>query len=337
MAKNLNDSYEYKEAPIRSALEYASFGWQIGKSSEHYSKKLNREVVTLRRDFIISANPTIRDCERDYLKLEKGKLPSKYKTHGLLRFLGKLFIILLMLASLVAGAVLAAVGVYDAVSVEKRRWAIYNAAVENGISDEPYYVLDTDSGIIMPDSYEKFVRDNPEVDTFGELFELAKGKANEQRLLNSYKNWLNKFELTADTSTESAEAVDPSVIKGQDGYPIEEGGIMDTVRGLTLFMRSGMYFSGMPLWINLQSICGCALILIFIILLLIEIIAGKKRKKKTQQKCVVHMKECLRIAADALYDLKMENRGLMTKKDMQLYDLETMFTQVMEPRGDDYD
>ena len=50
MAKKEIEYYEYKEAPMRKAYAYASFGWLIGKHSQHYSKKLDREVVTLRRD-----------------------------------------------------------------------------------------------------------------------------------------------------------------------------------------------------------------------------------------------------------------------------------------------
>ena len=340
MAKKIIDSYEYKEAPKRQAMEYVAFGWQIGRNSEHYSSKERKDVVTMRRDIAIGANPTIHDFEKSYLKLERGKLPLKYRNKPILKGIFKCLLILLTIAVLAVGVGLITVGVYDGFKVEKRSRAIYNTLVELSMTEDKLIVdVVEENGSALTDGYIEFAKENPTLDTFAELIDYNNGKTDEEVLLKTYKNWLVKFGLASKGVEESFEAADPSVVPDEFGYYVNEedtiGGIFDLVRQYVSFVNFDGALEAMPIWLNTFSLMGAAALILFVLLIIIESAVRKRNKKKKRQKCVLLMRDCVKKSTDALYDLKMENRELMTKKDMQLYDLETMFTQVMQPSGDD--
>ncbi len=334
--KKFTDYYEYKEAPIRQALNYAAFGWLIGKRSQHYSKKLGQDVVTLRRDLVIGNDPTISDYEKEYLYLEKGKLPRKYRSHVFLSFLGKSLLTILTAAVLVFGLLFTFVGLYDAMKVGKRTWAVYNAAVETEIvAGSPI-----DASGAVPDAYYDFLAKNPTVDTFAELLALAGDKVDEDVLLESYKDQLVKFKLADQDEEKSFVGVDATLNVGDDGkYPADSGlGVMlDPVRSWVYSLKLGSVFSSFPSIINVCDALGIALVLIFIIMIIIESAVRRHNKKELKVKCAYQMKECLKLSSNALYNLKADSRELMTGHDRHIYDLERMFTQVMASQNEEND
>lgn len=334
MSKKINDCYEYKEAPIRQAMAYASFGWLIGKRSKHYSRKYNCDVVTLRRDFLIGANPTIRECEKEYLRLEKGRIPAKYKSHAFLKAIGKVFVILITIALLLFGLAQTAVGVYDGLKKETKVRALYNAAVDSeAIADKEVVSADK-----ISQNYVEFVKKNPTLDSFSELYDLTSGSSSKDELLQSYKNWLFKFGEADFAHEESFAEADPTVNVGKDDYVASTDQIdslLDTLRETLAFLNFDYLFNGMPLWINTASVSGAAAIVVFIIMVVIEAAAGKAKKKNNRRRCAELMIECSKNAASALFDMKAEHRELRTKKDDQIYNLQTMFTKVMDSRDDE--
>lgn len=337
MSKKINDCYEYKEAPIRQAMAYASFGWLIGKRSKHYSRKYNCDVVTLRRDFLIGANPTIRECEKEYLRLEKGRIPAKYKSHAFLKGLGKAFVILITIAILLFGLAQMTVGVYDGLKKESIVRALYNAAVENeAIPGKETVGVDK-----VTKKYVEFVKKNPALDSYSELCEIASDSgsaSSDDDLLQSYKNWLFKFGKADFADEESFAEADPTVNVGSDDYVARTDRIdslFDSIREALAFLNFDYLFNKMPLWINTASVSGATAIVLFIIMVVIESIASKSKKKKNRRRCAELMIECSRNASSALFDMKAEHRELRTKKDDQIYNLQTMFTKVMDARDDE--
>lgn len=326
---------------MKRAMEYASFGWLIGKNSEHYSRKEGGKVVTLRRDFIIGANPTISDCEKDYLKLEKGKIPSKYLDHVFLKFLARLFLIILLIAFGVVGIAATLVGVYDGFKVNGRVKAIYNAAVECDLVEGDAVLLpddDPEGGIT--EGYLKFVSENPTLNTFGELVAFTDDAVGEDKLAESYKKSLYYFGLIEDMKDETVYAVDPTAEKGEEGYPADDAMlnvVFDPVR--TVFSK--VNFDGMltsfPDWINSTLLIGGATLAVFLITLLIRGVTAKHRKIKRRKKCAVIMQDCVRQASDALYAIKNEHRETRTKKDEELFDIENVLSKAFVPEGDDFD
>ncbi|MBO4539672.1 MAG: hypothetical protein J5781_05300 [Clostridia bacterium] len=333
MSKKINDCYEYKEAPLRQAMGYASFGWLIGKHSQHYSRKYNREVVTLRRDFIIGADPTIRECEKDYLKLEKGKIPAKYKSHAFFGAVGKFFVIILTIAVLLFGLAQVAVGVYDGLATEKKVRALYNAAIDAGLLSDETVSCDG-----ITDKYAEFVKENPTLDTFSELVAYSKDKVDEDNLLETYKNWLSKFELAETDKEDSFASADPTIEKA-DGQYLEDENVanivFDPIRSTFAFLAFDNLFDGMPLWINSGSVFGAAALVVFVLLVIIESAVGKAKKRKKRQRCAELMIECSKKASNALFDLKAEHRELRTRKDANIYELQTMFSKMMDSREED--
>ena len=336
MSKKINDCYEYKEAPLRQAMGYASFGWLIGKRSQHYSRKYNREVVTLRRDFIIGADPTIRECEKEYLKLERGKIPAKYKSHAFFGAVGKFFVIILTIAILLFGLAQTVVGLYDGIAVEKRVRALYNAALDTGLlTDTTTISCDADG---ITDKYIEFTKENPMLDTFAELIDYSKDKVDEDDLSDAYKNWLSKFELADADKEESFAAADPTIEKSDGEYPEDESVVnvvFDPIRSTFAFLAFDKMFDGMPLWINSGSVFGAAALVVFILLVIIESAVAKAKKRKRRQRCAELMIECSKKASSALFDLKAEHRELRTRKDANIYELQTMFSKMMDSREDD--
>lgn len=333
MAKKINDCYEYKEAPIRQAMAYASFGWLIGKRSKHYSRKYNCDVVTLRRDFLIGANPTIRECEKEYLRLEKGHIPAKYKSHSFLRAVGRAFVILITIALLAFGLAQTATGVYDGLKNESRVRAIYNTIVENELITAQTVSADT-----VDKAYVDFVRKNPKLDTFAELYAFSNGKADADSLLSSYKKWLFKFGEADLAREESFVEADSSIVEKDGEYVAEQSAlndVLDIVRSTFAFINFDYLLSGMPIWIDSTVLSGAVALFLFIIMVIIQSAADKAKKKKNRLKCAELMIECSKNASSALFDMKAEHRELRTKKDASIYDLQTMFTKVMDDREDD--
>ena len=336
MSKKINDCYEYKEAPLRQAMGYASFGWLIGKRSQHYSRKYNREVVTLRRDFIIGADPTIRECEKEYLKLERGKIPAKYKSHAFFGAVGKFFVIILTIAILLFGLAQTVVGLYDGIAVEKRVRALYNAALDTGLlTDTTTISCDADG---ITDKYIEFTKENPTLDTFAVLIDSSKDKVDEDDLSDAYKKWLSKFELADADKEESFAAADPTIEKSDGEYPEDESVVnvvFDPIRSTFAFLAFDNMFDGMPLWINSGSVFGAAALVVFILLVIIESAVAKAKKRKRRQRCAELMIECSKKASSALFDLKAEHRELRTRKDANIYEFQTMFSKMMDSREDD--
>ena len=339
MSKKINDCYEYKEAPLRQAMGYASFGWLIGKRSQHYSRKYNREVVTLRRDFLIGADPTIRECEKEYLKLERGKIPAKYKSHAFFGAVGKLFVIILTIAILLFGLAQTVVGLYDGIVVEKKVRALYNAALDTDLlTDTTTVSCNADGNASITDKYIEFTKENPTLDTFAELIDYAKDKVDEDDLLDFYKKWLSDFSLADADKEESFAAADPTIEKADGEYVKDENVVnvaFDPIRSTFAFLAFDKMFDGMPLWINSGSVFGVAALVVFILLVIIESAVGKAKKKKRRQRCAELMIECSKKASGALFDLKAEHRELRTRKDANIYELQTMFSKMMDSREDD--
>ena len=339
MSRKINDCYEYKEAPMRQAMAYSSFGWLIGKRSQHYSRKYNREVVTLRRDFLIGANPTIRECEKEYLQLERGRIPAKYKSHAFLGAIGKLLVVLLTAALLLFGLAEAAVGVYDGLKVERKVRALYNTAAETGlISDVTTVGCETADNSFVTKEYVEFVKKNPTLDTFSELVAFSGGKVSDEDLLQAYKDWLFRFVVGSYADESGYAEVDPTIVQNDGVYAADEqpvNAVFDIVRSTFSFLDFDWLFNGMPLWINSGSVFGGAALVLFIISVIIESAVGKAKKKRKRQRCAELMIECSKTASSALFDMKAEHRELRTRKDAQIYDLQTMFTKVMDSRDDD--
>lgn len=333
MSKKINDCYEYKEAPIRRAMAYASFGWLIGKRSKHYSRKLNCDVVTLRRDYLIGANPIIRECEKEYLRLEKGRIPAKYKSYAVFKVIAKFFVILITIALLLFGLVQTATGVYDGLKNEARVRALYNAAVENGLVSAATVSADT-----VDKDYVDFVKKNPTLDTFAELIAFSNGKAEPDDILSAYKNWLFRFGKADLAHEETFAEVDPTIIEEDGDYVTEQSALnnaLDIVRSTFAFLNFDYLLNGMPVWLNFTVLSGVAAIVLFALLVIIESAAKKSAKKKNKLRCAELMLECSKKASSALFDMKSEHRELRTKKDAQIYDLQTMFTKIMDSRDDD--
>lgn len=341
MARKEIDSYEYKEAPMRKAFAYSSFGWLIGKHSQHYSKKYDQEVVTLRRDIAIGADPTIRECEKEYHKLEKGIVPAKYKNRSFIKFIFKALFVLITFALCVCAIGLTAVGVYDGVKVETRVRALYNTAVEKELFDGKLAGTENRNGSVLPDSYIKFVKNDPTLDTFAELVAFADGKVGDEALLETYSSWLVKYGSASDEAIETIEKIDPSVKADGDGRYITKNStvdmIFDVVRKSLSFISFDNALEGMPIWVNSFVLAGGGALVLFVLLTIIGVVFRKRAKKERIRQCALLKKDCLQNAAKALHDLKMENRELMTRKDMRLLDLENMFTQVMSVKDDDDD
>ena len=339
MAKKEIEYYEYKEAPMRKAYAYASFGWLIGKHSQHYSKKLDREVVTLRRDIAIGADPTIRECEKEYLKLEKGKLPAKYRNKSFFRILGKIFITLIIVVLLLAGLGMSVVGVYNGIATEKRVRALYNAAVKAEIvADADLVETATKNGSVLPQTYVAFKKDHSTLDTFAELMQLNDGAVSERKVLDAYHESLIDLELAEDDE-DSFEKFDPSLIKNEGGEYVASASaindLIDIVRKYFAFVNFDRTLEGLPVWLNSFTLIGIASLLVFVLLMIVCSIARKKNKKERLRQCALLKRDCLKNAGKALHDLKLENRELMTRKDMRLLDLENMFTQVMSTKEED--
>ena len=339
MAKKNESTYEYKEAPMRQALVYSAFGWLIGKRSQHYSRKLNKEVVTLRRDYLISTNPVIVDCEKEYAKLEKGRIPVKHRSNVFLGFIGKTLVMLFTIAVLLAGVGLTVVGLYDGFVVGKKSWAVYNAAVEAELSPDPFYIEEIGGKAELPDGYYDFVSKHPTINTFGDLVAFNDGKVDEEKLLRSYETWLTTFGVVEEGDEDGFAKVDKTVVKNADGeYPADnEFEPFGIVRGFVFGRGLGKLFASMPIWFNACTAFGAALIVVFVVTVVIEAAVGKKKKREKRIKIAQLKSECLKTASAALRQMKSENRELMTRRDMQMSDLEAMFSQVMESHSDDDD
>ena len=64
MAKaTVSGNYQYSEANAKDAYLLRSFGWLIGKRSEHENRK-GEKVYTIRRDLQIAGDPVIRKTEK---------------------------------------------------------------------------------------------------------------------------------------------------------------------------------------------------------------------------------------------------------------------------------
>ncbi len=111
MAKvTVQGNYQFSEANMKEAAQLRSFGWLVGRRTEHENKK-GEKVYTIRRELDYAADPVLRKSEKEYEKYV-GKAQKKMKRrHGW----GQFFAILFTVIGLAVGAVLMLAGMVEAI------------------------------------------------------------------------------------------------------------------------------------------------------------------------------------------------------------------------------
>lgn len=111
MAKvTVQGNYQFSEANMKDAAQLRSFGWLVGRRTEHENKK-GVKVFTIRRELDYAADPILRKSEKEYEKYV-GKAQKKMKRrHGW----GQFFAIVFTIVGLAVGGVLLAAGFVAAI------------------------------------------------------------------------------------------------------------------------------------------------------------------------------------------------------------------------------
>ena len=94
MAKaTVSGNYQYSEANAKDAYLLRSFGWLIGKRSEHENRK-GEKVYTIRRDLQIAGDPVIRKTEKQFEQFNTKTQKKMKRRHGWGQFLAILFTVI---------------------------------------------------------------------------------------------------------------------------------------------------------------------------------------------------------------------------------------------------
>ena len=103
----VSGNYQYSEANAKEAYMLRSFGWLVGKRSEHENKK-GEKVYTIRRDLQIAGDPVIRKAEKQFEQFNTKAQKTMKRRHGW----GQFFAILFMVVGILAGNIFFLKGVF---------------------------------------------------------------------------------------------------------------------------------------------------------------------------------------------------------------------------------